>query len=430
MPSISEVVSKYRPDLAQYEELYKHFHANPELSNQEKETAATLVQHLLGLSSDFNVRPDIGGHGIAALFRNGSGSEGDGPTVLLRADFDALPVQERTNLPYASRKRMRDADGVEKPVMHACGHDMHITSLLAAAETLIAAKAHWSGTLLLIFQPAEERGTGAQAMIDDGLYDPRRHAVPIPDIVLGAHVMPFRSGTIGTKRGLIMNSADSMRLTLHGRGGHASMPDRLIDPVVMAASTVMKLQTIVSREVASDDSAVVTVASIQAGDAENIVCDDARLAVDVRAINAKTRQKVLDSIKRIVNAEAMSSNAVAEPTFITTRSFPLTINDTTITEKLESTFGAHFDSYDSDIPRSGASEDFSILASAVDRPSCFFMYGCVEQGFWDQCEVEGTLSEKIAINHSGLFAPVLRPTLQTGIEGYVVAALTFLGKGG
>ena len=194
MPSISELVEKHRPKLSDsYEELYKYFHANPELSNQEKETAATIASHLKDkISSDFDVRTGIGGTGIAALLFNG-----EGPTVLLRADFDALPVEERTGLPYASKKRMVDADGVEKPVMHACGHDMHITSLLAAAETMYSCKDSWSGTLLLAFQPAEERGTGAQAMVDDGMYDPKKHNVPVPDVCLGGHVVPFRTGVIG-----------------------------------------------------------------------------------------------------------------------------------------------------------------------------------------------------------------------------------------
>lgn len=244
MPNISELATKHRPELTKYEDLYKHFHANPELSNQEKETAARCVSELKSISSDFEIKTGIGGHGIAAILRNGSGK-----IVLLRADFDALPIEERTGLPYASKKRMTDADGVDKPVMHACGHDMHISCILGAAEALYSARESWSGTLIFAFQPAEERGTGAQAMIDDGLYDPKRHNVPIPDIVLGAHVMPHRAGVIGTRRGLIMSAADSMRVTLHGRGGHASMPHRLVDPVIMAASTVMRLQTIVSREV-------------------------------------------------------------------------------------------------------------------------------------------------------------------------------------
>lgn len=193
MPSITDLISAHRPDLASYEDLYKYFHSHPELSNQEKETAASICSHLREkISADFDIRPNIGGHGIAALLFNG-----EGPTILLRADFDALPVLERTGLKYASTKRMVDADGVEKPVMHACGHDMHITALLAAAETLYKCKHSWSGTLLLAFQPAEERGTGAQAMVDDGMYEPKKHNVPIPDVALGGHVVPFRTGVIG-----------------------------------------------------------------------------------------------------------------------------------------------------------------------------------------------------------------------------------------
>ena len=426
MASISSLISKHRPSLSTYEELYRYYHANPELSNQEKETAAHIASHLTSkVSSDFDVRTSIGGHGLAALLFNGSG-----PTVLLRADFDALPVLERTGLEYASKKRMVDADGVEKPVMHACGHDMHISCLLAAAEPLVSCREHWAGTLLLVFQPAEERGTGAQAMIDDGLYT--KHKVPIPDVVLGAHVMPLRAGVIGTKRGLIATSADSMRVTLHGRGGHASMPHNLVDPVVMAAHTIIRLQNIVSREVPPADHVVVTVASVQAGDAENIVVDDAKLAIDVRTSDQKTRDKVRDSIHRIVKAESLASNAVAEPTFEVSRTFPLTINDETVTEKLEATFHAHFGEgahgYNPDIAKLGGSEDFSILGTAVDRPCSFFMYGGTDPELYDKYEAEGTLSEKVPINHSGLFAPVIQPTLQTGCDGYAGAALTWLIK--
>jgi amidohydrolase len=424
---VSELVNKHRPDLSSYQELYKYFHANPELSNQEKETAASIAKHLKDLSADFDIRTGIGGHGIAALLFNG-----DGPTILLRADFDALPVQERTGLPYASKKRMVDADGTEKPVMHACGHDMHITSLLAAAQLLVSAKDSWAGTLLLAFQPAEERGTGAQAMIDDGMYDPKKHNVPIPDVCLGGHVMPHRAGVIGTRRGLIATSADSMRVTLHGRGGHASMPDRLIDPVVMAASTIMKLQTIVSREVSSWDSAVVTVASVQAGDAENVVVDDARLAIDVRTVDDATRQKIKKSIKRIVDAESVASNAVKEPTYQVTRTFPLTINDDEVTERLEETFRAHYKedkhNYTADIDKLGGSEDFSILGTAVGKPTCFFMYGGTDPEVWDKHEAAGTLSESIPINHSGLFYPVIMPTLQVAVDAYAAGALTWLAK--
>ncbi|TKA71520.1 hypothetical protein B0A55_06117 [Friedmanniomyces simplex] len=428
MAAIHELVEKHRPDLTSYQDLYKHFHANPELSNQEHKTAATIARHLTdNISSDFDVRTGIGGTGIAALYFNGSG-----PTVLLRADFDALPVEERTGLPYASKKRMVDADGVEKPVMHACGHDMHITSLLAAAELLVSAKASWNGTLLLIFQPAEERGTGAQAMVDDGLYSPQKHAVPIPDICLGAHVMPFRAGVIGTRRGLCATSADSLRIVLHGRGGHASMPHHLVDPVVLAASTVLKLQTIVSREVDPWDTAVVTVASLQAGDAENIVVDDARLAVDVRCTNPATREKIRKSIKRIVDAESLAGNAVKAPSYTITRTFPLTVNDADVTARLEETFSAHFpvdkQNYTTEVAKLGGSEDFPILATAVGKPYSFFMYGGTDPEVWDRCEAEGTLGEEVPINHSSLFYPVIMPTLRVALDGYAAGALTWLVK--
>jgi metal-dependent amidase/aminoacylase/carboxypeptidase family protein len=210
------------------------------------------------------------------------------------------------------------------------------------------------------------------------------------------------------------------------------MPDRLIDPVVMAASTIMKLQTIVSREVDPWDSAVVTVASIQAGDAENVIVDDARIAVDVRTIDPKTREKVKKSIERIVKAESVASNAVAEPTFKTTRAFPLTINDDDATAKLEETMSAHFGeskrAYTRNVSRLGGSEDFSILGTAVGKPTVFFLYGGTDTELWDKCEEEGTLSEKIPINHSGLFYPVIQPTLTVAVDAYVVCALTWLLK--
>ena len=265
-------------------------------------------------------------------------------------------------------------------------------------------------------------------MVDDGLYT--THRVPIPDVCLGAHVMPHRAGVIGTRRGLVATSADSLRITLHGRGGHASMPHHLVDPVVMAASTILKLQTIVSREMDPWDTAVVTVASVQAGDAENIVVDDARLAVDVRCTNAKAREKIRRSVRRIVDAESLAGNAVKEPSYTVTRTFPLTVNDEAVTARLEETFSEHFEvgdrGYTTEIAKLGGSEDFSNLATAVGKPFSFFMYGGVDPEVWDRCEAEGTLSEKIAINHSAMFWPVIMPTLQVACDGYAVGALTWL----
>jgi len=421
MSTISKIVQSHRPDLESYESLYKHFHSNPELSFQEKATAATIYSHLAKLEA-FKIFPEIGGYGLAAVFKNETGK-----TVLLRADIDGLPVEEKTGLPYASKARMTDADGVEKPVMHACGHDMHITGLLAAAETMVNAKEEWTGTLILVFQPAEEKGAGARAMVNDGLYK----KVPVPDVAIGAHVMPYRAGTIGTRRGLMACAADSFHLTIRGRSGHGSQPHRCIDPVVLAASTIMRLQTIPSREVDPSDLAVVTVGSIHAGDAENIIPERAELKINVRTIDPQTRTRVLASIKRIIKAEADASNASA-PELGDISKFPFTFNDDNVTAALEETFSAHFKpgdhSYNSNCPRLSGSEDFSILATKVDKPATFFIYGGVDPEVWDQAEKEGRLLEDVPVNHSAFFAPVVHPTLQVAVDGYAVAALTWLAK--
>ncbi|KAM3471995.1 hypothetical protein MY5147_005534 [Beauveria neobassiana] len=424
---LSQVVAQYRPDLGPLQELYKHLHQNPELSDQESETAALIAEKLKAVApEDLAIKTSIGGHGLAAVLPNGRG-----PTVLLRADIDALPVEERTGLPYASKKRViHAATGVEKPVMHACGHDMHITCLLGAAAALFSARATWAGTLVLVFQPAEERGTGAQAMVDDGLYT--RHGVPVPDVVLGAHVMPFRAGSIGTGRGIVATSADSMEVTIHGRGSHASMPHTSIDPIVIAASTIMKLQTLVSRETDPADSSVVTVATFHAGDAENVIADSAVLGIDTRSATVETRERMMRRIKAVVASECACAESTKEPEFKMTRSYPLTINDIETTKKIEDTFSVHFGEekgrYNRNLPRLGGSEDFSILATAVNKPSCFFMYGSIEESRWDQIEARGTISRDIPANHSPLFAPAIMPTLQTGLDGYVLGALTFLEK--
>jgi amidohydrolase len=214
MTSLADLLQSAPIDTHKYEALYKHFHANPELSNLEAQTAKTVADHLSRLNA-FEIKTDIGGHGLVGVLRNGSGK-----TILLRADMDGLPVLEATGLPYASTVTMADVEGVVRPVMHACGHDMHMTCLLAAAEILVRLKSEWNGTLVVLFQPAEERGTGAKAMVDHGLYE--RHEVPIPDFALGQHVMAMRAGSVGLKTGTIMAGADSMRITLHGVGGHGS----------------------------------------------------------------------------------------------------------------------------------------------------------------------------------------------------------------
>ncbi|KAF1958858.1 metal-dependent amidase/aminoacylase/carboxypeptidase [Byssothecium circinans] len=418
MPSISSIISSHQPEFAPYEKLYKHFHTHPELSFQEEQTAARIVDELKKLDA-YELHPHIGGHGLAAVLKNGPGR-----TILLRADMDALPVEEATGVDYASTKRMKDDDGVEKPTMHACGHDIHITALLMAAETLAkdAVRKHWSGTLILIFQPAEERGAGAQAMVDDGLYT----KVPEPDVVVGGHVAPWREGKIGTKRGLVAAAADSFKLHIKGRQAHASTPHVSIDPIVQAASTIMRLQTIVSREVDPRDMAVVTVSSIKAGDAANIIPQSADLKLNIRAGVEETRSKLIESISRIVSAEA-SASAAPEPEINHLFGFPLLHNDDALTAELEGAFAEHFtDQYDSGIERMTFSEDFGTLATAIGKPSCFFLYGGLEGEGFDRMVREGRVKE-IPGNHSPSFLPVVG-SVKTGADAYVVSALKVMWK--
>jgi amidohydrolase len=405
-------------DFEKYEALYKHFHTNPELSNQEIKTSEICTSHLSRIG-DFEIHTKIGGHGLAGVFRNGQGR-----AILLRADMDALPILEETSLPYASRVGREDT-GSQNPAMHACGHDMHMTCLLAATETLVKLKKTWSGTLIILFQPAEERGTGAQAMVDDGLYK----KVPVPDYVLGQHVMAMRAGSVGFRTGIIMAGADSMKITLFGRGGHGSQPHRAIDPAVLAAHVVVRLQTIVSREVDYGDVAVVTVGSVQAGNTENIIADHATIGVDVRSVRLDTRAKVLSSIRRIVKAECNASGTTRDPIFQVTRNLPTTRNDEAMSNALSKAFTQSFgENFNSHIPITTIAEDFSVLATSQGVPCAFWHFGGIDQQLWDEKEKQGRLTEDIPINHSSTFAPVIQPTMRTGIATLCIAALTFFAQ--
>jgi amidohydrolase len=301
--------------------------------------------------------------------------------------------------------------------------------MLAAAKTLSSMRDSWQGTLVILFQPNEERGGGAHAMLADGLYDPARHACPIPDVVLGQHVMPFPAGQMGTRRGVVAPAADSLKITLYGRGGHGSQPHRTVDVVVLASYIVVRLQSIVSREVDPRDSAVVTVGAVHAGVMENIISDHAVIRVSVRNVNYETRTKVLAAIRRVVIAECQASNTPKEPVFETTLQMPITRNDEEVTAALEEPFREHFgDNYNDNALPLGGSEDFAFLAEAVDRPYCYWTFGGSDPEKWKEAEANGTVQESIPVNHSAFFAPPIQPTLTTGTDAMVVGALAFLGK--
>jgi hippurate hydrolase len=395
--------------------LYQDVHAHPELSMQETRTAGIAADGLR--KAGYEVTTGVGKTGAVGLLRNG-----DGPTVMLRADMDALPIAEDTGLPYASKITATDAEGNTVPVAHMCGHDMHVAWLVGAATVLAQARNGWRGTLMAVFQPGEETAEGARAMIEDGLLD----RFPTPAVVLGQHVMVGPAGTVAGSAGPITSAADSLQIRLFGRGAHGSMPQASIDPVVMAASTVLRLQTIVSREVAATDAVVLTVGVLQAGTKENVIPDDAVIKLNVRTFDARVRTHVLAAIERIVNAEAAAAGAKRKPEITPLDRYPLNVNDETASKRIADAFRGHFSP--ARVKHTGpapASEDFGCFGTAWQVPSVFWFVGGNDPDRYAAAEAAGRVNE-LPVNHSPKFAPVLHPTLETGVEALVVGALAWL----
>jgi amidohydrolase len=401
--------------LPELEALYKDLHSHPELSMQETRTAGVAVDSLR--AAGYEVTTAVGKTGVVGLLRNG-----DGPTVMLRADMDGLPVEESTGLSYASKATASDSDGKIVPVGHMCGHDIHVTWLTGATKLLAAARETWRGTLIAVFQPGEETAEGAQAMIDDGLIN----RFPKPEAVLGQHVMVGPAGTVAGRPGAITSAADSLQIRLFGRGAHGSMPQASIDPVVMAASTVLRLQTIVSREVAAAEAAVVTVGALQAGTKENVIPDEAVIKLNVRTFDEGVRTRVLAAITRIVNAEAEASGAPRKPEITTLDHYPLNMNDPAASRRVVDAFKAHFGA--ERVRETGpapASEDFGSFGSQWHVPSVFWFVGGTDPDIYAKAKAANRLNE-LPVNHSPQFAPVIHPTLRTGIEALVVATRAWL----
>lgn len=398
---------------------YRDLHAHPELSMRERRTAGIVAQQLRG--QGYQVTEQVGGTGVVGVLRNG-----DGPVVLLRADMDALPVKEDTGLDYASTATGVDADGHEHPVMHACGHDAHVTCLLGAAALLARHRGAWHGTVLAVFQPGEEIAAGARAMLDDGFLDRFGH----PDVCLGQHVMPLPAGHVALRAGTAMAASDSLRVRLFGRGGHGSMPQSTVDPVVMAAATVMRLQTVVSREVGATDSAVVTVGSLVAGTKENIIPDAAELKLNIRSFDPDVRGHVLAAIERIINAEAEASAAPKAPEITPLHQFPLTSNDAEASETVRAALTAELgDGRVHESPPLPGSEDFGLFGTRAGVPSVFWFFGGLDPADTDRHLAAlgtGRLPAGVPSNHSPRFAPVIDPTLQIGVRTLLAAALAWL----
>lgn len=403
------------PDL---EALYEDLHRHPELSGQEVRTAAKAARALS--AAGYEVTEGVGGTGVVGVLRNGPG-----PVVMLRADMDALPVRENTGLSYASEVFATGPDGDSVPVAHACGHDMHVAALAGAAALLARLRDRWSGTVVAVFQPAEELMSGARAMIDDGLFD----RFPKPSIVLGQHVGPLPAGFVGHREGPVMAGADVADVRLFGRGGHGSRPEATVDPVLMAASIVVRLQGIVAREVPASETAVVTVGRLQAGTKENIIPDSARLGISVRSYTPEVRRLVVDAVERIIRAEAAASNAPKPPEITWEPGAPVLVSEPEATRAVGADLAAHFGADRMlPLPPIAASEDVGLYGEAAGVPTVFWFWGGTDAAATMTAFQEGRM-DQIPGNHSPEFAPVVQPTLTTGVEALAVAALGRLGAG-
>lgn len=389
-------------------DLYQDLHRHPELGFEERRTAGIVAEHLR--AAGYQVEEGVGATGVVGVLRNG-----DGPTVLVRADMDALPVTEKTGLDYAS----------EVPgVAHACGHDVHTTCLLAAATELAATPDTWAGTLLVVFQPAEELGIGAKAMLDDGLYE--RHGTPV--VVLGQHVAPLPAGTLGLHAGAAFSALDRLDITLHGVGGHGSQPHTTVDPVVMAASTVLKLQTVVARETSPHDFAVVTVGKLTAGTKANIIPDEAHLEVTIRSYRDEVRSQVLASIDRIVRGESMAAGAPSPPDVLHVEAVDAVINDpaacAATRPALEATGALVIDP--GPVP---GSEDVGCFATAAGAPCVYWLLGGADPIHFEGLATLTEFAERVRTlpsNHSPEYAPVIDPTIRNGTAALVAAARHWL----
>lgn len=393
--------------------LYLDLHRNPELSLQEEQTAARMAGQLR--AAGYTVTERVGGWGVVGVLKNGAG-----PTVMIRTDMDALPVKEQTKLPYASTVTARDGAGNPVPVMHACGHDIHMTAWAGAATLLARARDQWHGTLVFIGQPAEEVTSGADSMVKDGLFT----RFPRPDVVLGLHdtnLIP--SGQIGIVPGPASAASNSVDITIYGKGGHGAAPQLTIDPLLIAARTVVTLQTIVAREVSPFDPAVVTVGTFHAGTKRNVISDEAKLELTVRSYKPEVQKKLLASIERIAKAEAQAAGAPREPLVYVNpqEATDVVFNDVKLSGQLLAALrGKMGDAHVLNISPTSASEDFGVYGKVAGVPSIQLRVGMVEPKLYAEAKASGT---SLPGPHSPFFAPDREPTIRAGVAALTYSAL-------
>ncbi|UDL77285.1 amidohydrolase [Corynebacterium uberis] len=404
-------------DLGFQRAFYEDLHEHPDLSGQERATAARIEERLAHY--DCEVHTHIGGFGIVAIFRNGPG-----PVVLMRADFDALPVKEDTGVDFASTRVQARPDGSTAPVMHACGHDMHTTALMGVCATLDADRDRWNGTFIALFQPSEENGVGADAMIADGLAS----IIPKPDVCFGQHIMPGRAGEVQTMAGGQLAAADSIRITIPGVSAHGSMPHKAVDPVYVAAMIIIRLQGIVGRKVDPNEFAVITVGSVRAGEVNNIIPESAQLQLNCRFYNDAVKKRVLAAIQRVVKAECTASGCPAAPSFEFFSHAEVTDNSTEVFDRVRPIFDKVFGAKSVEAKRSTVSEDFSHIPRALGVPYMFWFIGCTPHDVWDNAVANGTVDEDVPVNHMPTFLPDYEPTVESATRAGVAAALTYLAR--
>jgi len=423
-PALTAQVDGQLPPLVR---IYKKIHAAPELSHHEENTSALLAGELR--SSGYTVWDHVGkypngrwpGYGVVAVLKNGKG-----PTVLVRADMDALPVEEQTGLPYASHVRAADDSGTEVPVMHACGHDIHVTVLIGTARMLAALKNRWRGTLVLVGQPSEEKGDGARALLADGLYT----RFPKPDLAVALHDFgELEAGTVGYTSGYMLAGVTSVDVTIRGRGGHGAYPQSTKDPIVMAAEFILALQTIVSREITPTDPAVVTVGSIHGGTKYNIIPDEVKLQLTIRTYKPEVRRHILDSLRRIADGVASMGGVPKDraPLVVVNESeagLPV-YNDPALTDRVAATLRRTLGTANViPLERVMGGEDFGAYGLEGHQiPTVFFRLGAIDAGRIAQSRASG---EPLPSLHSSLFMPDPEPTIRTGVTAMTSVVLDLM----